>query len=290
VPDWLELDGPTKTHLGLLWRFAARTDRPGPLLTSLAFECDAGVGTCQINLTVCDGQPALGDLVLCDTPFDCHTSHAELQTLARTLGALPLRVHCLDNPSDVGPLRPRTLVLHQAGLLRGSPEDVAAVERLAENGTTVVVLADEFYRGTTSGANRFLAAFGLRMKQNGTEEPGIDREERGRRVTAWQERYDRAPFDSGPEEITSHRLTAGVRRLHWFRPCPVECISQATRPLVRSAAHDGEAFAAVSEAKGCVVAVGMSLWHSLSSVGWPYDNDRLLANLLVGGDAEAVKD
>jgi hypothetical protein len=35
-----------------------------------------------------------------------------------------------------------------------------------------------------------------------------------------------------------------------------------------------------------VVAVGTSLWSSLWAVGWPYDNDRLLANLLVGGDAE----
>jgi hypothetical protein len=35
-----------------------------------------------------------------------------------------------------------------------------------------------------------------------------------------------------------------------------------------------------------VVAVGKSLWGGLAAVGWPYDNDRFLANLLVGGDAE----
>jgi hypothetical protein len=41
-------------------------------------------------------------------------------------------------------------------------------------------------------------------------------------------------------------------------------------------------------AGGYVVAVGKSLWSGLSGVGWPYDNDRFLANLLVGGDAAAV--
>jgi hypothetical protein len=34
------------------------------------------------------------------------------------------------------------------------------------------------------------------------------------------------------------------------------------------------------------VAVGKSLWGGLAGVGWPYDNDRLFANLLVGGDAD----
>jgi hypothetical protein len=32
----------------------------------------------------------------------------------------------------------------------------------------------------------------------------------------------------------------------------------------------------------------MSLWPHFSSVGWPYDNDRLLANALVGGDADVL--
>jgi hypothetical protein len=42
----------------------------------------------------------------------------------------------------------------------------------------------------------------------------------------------------------------------------------------------------VSEANGCVAAVCAPGWHCLPSVGWPSDNNRLLANLLVGGDAD----
>jgi hypothetical protein len=287
VPDWLRLEGPTTDHRGLMWRFTVKTDNPGRLLANVAFECDSGVGTCSFDLTVREGQPALGDLALCGSPFD-GASFESIRTLARTLGALPLRVHCLDNPADIGPLRPRTLLLHQGGLLRCSPEDLGAVERLAGAGTSVVVLADEFFRGTTSGANRFLAPFGLRMRQAGADEPGLSSEERSRRVLDWQERYDRAPFDSGPAEVCPHRLTSGVRRVHWFRPCPVECVGPSARPLVRSPAHEGEGFAAVSEEKGGVVALGMSLWPHFSSVGWPYDNDRLLANALVGGDADVL--
>jgi hypothetical protein len=289
VPDWLELEGPTSFHQrGLFWRFAIRTDRPGDLFTSLAFECDTGVGGCQISLTVRDEQPALGELALCDSPFDYGTSHESLHTLVQTLDALPLRVHCFDRLADLGELRPRTLVLHQAGVWQCTSEDVATVERLASDGTAVVVLADQFFRGTAPGADRLLAPFGLRMKSDGTDEPGLGREEQGRRILSWQARYDHAPFRSGPAEVEPHRLTTGVRRVYWFRPCPVECVGPAARPLIRSPAGAGECFAAVSEVKGCVTAVGKSLWTAFSSVGWPYDNDRFFANLLVGGDAEAV--
>ena len=58
------------------------------------------------------------------------------------------------------------------------------------------------------------------------------------------------------------------------------------RLLVQNPADPEECFAAVSEPGGYVVAVGNSLWSAFSTVGWPYDNDRFLANPLVGGDAE----
>jgi hypothetical protein len=288
VPDWLELEEPIQDgQRGLVWQFTVRTDRPGPLHTSLRFECDSGVGRCQISLVIRDGHPALGDLALCTPPFGCSTSHESLRTLTRILDALPLRIHCLESPSALGALQPRVLLLHQSGLLQCTSDDVVFVEQLASSGTSVVVLADEFFRGTTSAANRILAPFGLRMKQDGTEEPGITREERSRRVGAWQARYDLAPFNSGAAEVCPHRLTAGVRRVHWFRPCPVECVGPHARPLVHSPTGEGECFAGVSEEKGCVTAVGTSLWALLASVGWPYDNDRFFANLLIGGDAEA---
>src|SRR5262249_2099054 len=127
----------------------------------LAFECDTGVGHCQISLRVREGRPALGGLALCSSPFNGHTGHESLGPLVRILGALPLRVHCLDAVSELGPLQPRTVVLHQSGLLWCKPDDVERLRALAASGTNVVVLADEFYRGTAGAACRVLAPFGL---------------------------------------------------------------------------------------------------------------------------------
>jgi hypothetical protein len=289
VPDWIELKGPWKTgQQGLGWNFVVRTDKPGRYHTSVAFECDTGVGRCQISLEVREGRPRLGDLVLCDSPFDCTTSPESLRPLVRILGALPLRTHCLNSLDEIGELQPRTIVLHGGGLLSCKPNDLEMLQRLAVAGTNILVLADEFLVGTAAAANRTLAPFGLRMKQAGTDEPGLTQEERRRRRRDWNDRYDWAPFHAGQEHIAAHPLTQGVKRLHWFRPCPVVCGNQTARPLVRNPRDVEENFAAVAHPGGHVVAVGKSLWSGLSGVGWPYDNDRLFANLLVGGDAEAA--
>src|SRR5262249_4202002 len=83
-PSWIELKGPTKTGQdGLAWTFTVRTDRPGDYFTSIAFECDSGVGYCQVHFEVAEGAPALGELVLCDSPFDCHTTFESLASLLR---------------------------------------------------------------------------------------------------------------------------------------------------------------------------------------------------------------
>jgi hypothetical protein len=289
VPDWIELKGPTPTSgQGLVWTFQVRTDKPGRYLTSVAFECDTGVGRCQISLEIKEGRPALGDLVLCSSPFNCSTTHETLIPLVRTLGALPLRTHCLSSLADLGDLQPKTIVLHQAGLLFSKPNELELLRSLAAAGANIVVLADEFFRGTTGAANRVLAPFGLRMKQDGRDEPGLTRQEKMQRILDWQARYEQVPFEAGPQEIAAHPLTQGVMRLHLFRPCPVVCTDGASHVLVRNPADASECFAAVTVPGGYVVAVGQSLWCALTRVGWPYDNDRFLANLLVGGDAEAA--
>lgn len=289
MPDWIELKGPQKTgQQGLAWTFTVRADRPADLSTSIRFECDTGVGSCQISLKVHDGQPALGELVLCDSPFACHTSHHSLDSLVRIAGALPFRWHCVGTVGEIGEVLPRTLVLHQGGLLRCNDGDVGTLRELVASGGNLVVLADEFFRGTTTAANRVLAPFGIRMKQDGRDEPGLSRQEQIHRILAWQERYEQTPFDSGPAETVAHPLTRGVKKVHWWRPCPLVCTGPGASPLVRNPADTEECFAAVAQPGGYVVVVGTSLWTSLSAVGWPYDNDRLLANLLVGGDAESA--
>jgi len=287
LPDWLELQEPFPTgQKGLAWRFRVNTDTPGNFLAPFAAECDTGMGRCQIGVELRDGQPALGDAIFCDSPFHCYASGDNLEPVTRVLSALDFRHHYVDRLADVSAIRPRTVLLHCTGLCSARSDDVELLLSWVENGTNIVVLADEFYRGTTAAANRILEHFDMKMLQDGTDDPNATREEKIRRLMDWQERY--TELISEETDITAHPLTEGIGRLHWFRPCPVVCTGPKSQPLVLNPNDRNECFAAVSQPKGYVVAVGRSLLVSLAGDGWPYDNDRFLANLLVGGDAESV--
>ena len=289
MPDWIELEGPEDTGKGgLAWDFTIRTDQPGEFLTQIVFECDTGKGFCQISLEIKDGAEAEGDLIWCDSPFDLDTTDESLESLVRILNPLPLRIHCLDSLqlSHLAGLHPKTIVLHWFRLLELESKDRELLSSLVRGGVNLVVLAGQDFHGTTPAANKVLAPFGLRLMQDGTEESGITREERRRRSVDWHERFDRA--DSGPDEIAMHPLTNGVKRVEWIHPCPVLCTGESAIPLVKNPADHKECFVAVSQANGYVAVVGMAFWRDLSSVGWPYDNDRLFANLLLGRDAESI--
>ena len=160
------------------------------------------------------------------------------------------------------------------------------MQRLAESGTNIVVLADESSRGTTGAANKLLEPFGLQFLRDGADEPGLSREEKLRRTAEWQHRYSEA--EAGTDDIPPHPLTQKVNRFYLHRPCPVICSGPACTALIRNPADPRECFAAAVQPNGYVVAAGEALWCCLASVGWPYDNDRFLANLIVGGDAESL--
>lgn len=220
---------------GLAWHFQIRTDAPGEYTTCIAFDCNngSGVGLCWVSLDIKD-RPLLGDrnlgdrnagdrgdLVFCGSPFDCDTADESLQSLVRILSALPLRLHCLDSLaqlSELGELRPRTIVLHRDRLLACQEADVQLLHCLASDGVNILVLADESNRNMTAAANRILAPFGMQWKRDGTEEPGIAEEELLRRIVEWHSRYNRAPFDSTAAEIASHPLTQGLNRVRWSYP------------------------------------------------------------------------
>jgi hypothetical protein len=205
------------------------------------------------------------------------------------LTRLDFRTHFSAGLRALHDFRPRTVVLHQGGLLRiAGPEastDLGRLHALVAAGTNLVVLANDFFVGTVGAANAVLAPYGLRFLESGEDEAGLPREERLRRMLEWQQRYGESSSEG--QDVCPHPLTAGVRRLYWFRPSPLVCGGPGCVPLARNAAEPSECFAAAARPGGWVAAVGRSLWTSLAAVGWPYDNDRLLANLLLGGDAEA---
>ena len=78
------------------------------------------------------GAPRIGDLVICDEPFDCTTDYASITSLVRVLSGLDLRVHHLWSlPKGTAPWR-GTLLLHGSGLLQTAEENPQAIAALAE--------------------------------------------------------------------------------------------------------------------------------------------------------------
>jgi hypothetical protein len=289
-PDWLDLnERGHDSEFGLILDFAIRTDKPGSRFAFLTLECDSGRANCMLKINIRENSNSHLDLAICESVFGSFFPQELTDSMVRVLNALPYRVHHLRTLKELNDIRPRTLLLQGSGLLRSCPDEIKSLHEWVAGGLNLIVLADEFFIGTAAAANRILAPFGLRLGGSGFDELGISQEESRRRICEWQARYDRTPFVSRAMDICRHRLTQGVKRIHWFRPCPVSCAGPSSFPLIRSPADSAESFAAASEvASGYVVAIGTSLWSNLAAVGWPYDNDRFMANLLVCDDAEDV--
>jgi len=285
IPDWVTLKGPDKTDQGsLVWRFDICTDTPGDLMALFEIDCDTGRASCHFSVTIRDGQPSLGDIVVLDSPYHCFSKSSDLRPLTRIFQAIDARFHFVNTLSTLGDRQIRTVILHGSGLIRAKEDDREHLASLVRDGTNLIVFADEFFRRTTVAANRIIGSYDMEMLRDGTDEPGISAEEHNRRAMDWQLRYHEAV--STKEHLAQHPLTEGVQKLHWYRPCPVIRPGPSSQSLAQNPSNPNEeSFAVVSKPNGYVVAVGTSLLTSLADKGWPYDNDRFLANLIVSGDA-----
>ena len=276
VPQWIELGEPFSTgQNGLAWDFRIDTASAGFRSASLSFEFDTGASSVEIRAAIKTGTPRLGDLVICDEPFDCHTDYNALQTLTRLMKGLDSRVHHLDSIAQKLPRRPRTILLHGSGLIRAARESLSTINELVRAGTNVIILADKFYFGTSDAANKIGEQFGMTFRP-GDEGAFRSTQDNVRTNERYSERAD----------VHRHPLTKGVHRLFWRRPWPIELASKSAIPLINDSRDPQICYVAAVKRKGYVVMVGTSLWESMASVGWPFHNDRLFANLLVGGDAE----
>jgi hypothetical protein len=296
VPGWLMLDGPMLSRRGLLWRYDIHVDQPGPLSASLVVACDSGTARVQVSLDVRSSETLLGDLAICDSPFSYHVPYLHVRSLVRLLGALPFRIRCLESSAEIagGDFDDiKAIILHQTGLISVDFEQARYFRYLVDGGVRLVLFADHFYQGTAAAVNRIAGPLGLHMSGQENDLGDMDGSNKRRRMVEWSAQYERSPFVCCGREIAAHPLTNGVRRLMWDRPCPIFCNNALAMPLVRSPIQAQECFCALipnvsNGERGSVVVVGSSLVSSLASVGWPFDNDRLFANLVVGGDAESA--
>lgn len=276
-PAWAKVVGPQPTpHDGLWFGIDIDTARVGFKWLRVRMEAGKRQGTFEVRALVRNGEPPRGDLVICNEPCDSNTLYPHTTSLIRVVGELGMRVHHLSELPEHWSTLPATLLLHQYGLMRAGRDRAKQIRGLAEAGTNVVVLADDFYRGTVDAANAIVQPYGMEYRPI-----------RFRPARSMAALIARDAHRSGPEEIARHPLCRGVRNLWWHRPTPIRCDGRSARPLVAIAGRPTDAFVAWAKPKGYVVAVGSSLYSHFSGVGWPFDNDRLLANLLAGGDGEA---
>jgi hypothetical protein len=252
----LELSPPAQSRQGgLLCPFRVRADEPGTFFTFLKLETDTGSACTHFSLGVRPGPPPGGRVLFCQSPFHAFSdpaTHRNLGLMVRELGA---QLNVMGQlPEDLSPYR--VLVLHGLGL-RSLVEDAGRhLHRHIEAGRRVVVLADHFYRDTVMLANHLAEPYGLRLEDREYGEVLCDR-----------------------RHLAAHPLTAGVERLHWFRPTPVLAEGRG-QLLVRNPDRPTEGFVACAGPRDNLVVVGVSLLSSLLCNGWPFHNGQLLANLL----------
>jgi hypothetical protein len=275
VCKWLELRGPICVRPSKLYFFGQiHAVEAGDYATDIIIECDMGVAKVSLAIRLCDPPPNVQDVVISPTPFDANATDEEISAFIRTESALSIRLHVPSRISEIAACSPSTVILWDAALVHATNAEMEKAMRVAEAGSTIVFLADTFVHGTTSRANDVLAELGIYYDA----EAGV------RRLTC------AAPVIANERDIHSHALTTGVKRLRFSSGtcCPIRVQAPAT-PVVGFPGLDAHAL--IAEAKrqrGAVVAVSTSSLAFLGATGWPFDNSRLMANLLVGGDATSA--
>ncbi|HEY8751837.1 MAG TPA: hypothetical protein VIM11_27900 [Tepidisphaeraceae bacterium] len=274
-PKWLKLiDEGWTWQEGLAYSFQVDTSSIGFRGTSMTLKFDTGTSHVSIRADVRSGKPGLGDLVICNEPFYYFADLASGLALTRFMKGLDFRTHHLaEIPRRFG-RQPRTILLYGSGLIHSVKNNLSALTRTLEAGTNLIVLAGASFGGTVDAANMIGDRYGMTFATG--REPGYASMDE---MVASNESY------SDAAQIRRHPLTKGVERLHWFRPWPVECASKKVTQLAHDSNDPRKCYAAVAKPKGYLVMVGQSFWTSMAGVGWPFNNDRFMANLLVGGDA-----
>lgn len=266
----LDFDGAytVSRHSGVAWHFCVKPADAGEYMTSIEIECDTGCASQLIKVGVAQGRPAPGDILVSSSPFNFCQSGETADALVRIIGAIRRRTHYI-NKYELGDDIPHAVLLYGAGLLRVGNEHAEASReilcRAVTKGTNLIILAGHCFAETVTSANRLLRSLG----QNGLS-------------------YDECDVSLYPAEcvsrtcdIVEHAMTRGVQQMYWFRATPLLLNSPKSIQLIRSCSHGREScLAAAFQYGGWVVALGLPDVGQFCAVGWPYNNDRFIANLL----------
>ena len=213
-------------------------------------------------------------VLIAETPFQrSATDDASLfDPWLKLVNDAGLNVSCLEVEPEKPVFRDLDLanfdvvLLAGTGLMNVALPDHKKLKRYVYDGGRLILTANYFFRGTVEKTNKIVQYYALDLTD---EEPPP-----GNNLV-----------EVGPEQLATHRLTAGVARLKFFRPSPV-ALQPADRGAILVAAppFPGKGLVALGGAgRGEIVVLGDSLWWNW--LGSPQtagaDNAVLLKNLMV---------
>lgn len=243
----------------LVCQFTLNGLEPGTYHQGLRIVTDGGEATFLARATFVPQQTAEKWLLLSPSPFSWGETQWARSNLGYLLREHQVGLHALDELPDDDLSNFAVLVLWDHGLAGLGAADHSRIERALETGSRVLLIASKFVNGSLEAANVIARAWGLEF---------ADRE--------YGEVICRTT------EIDAHSANDGIRALRWFRPTPI-LVQNPARFLVRNPQNHSEAFAACSGPHDNLFVLGASSIEDLLCVGWPYDNNHFLANLLRPG-------
>jgi hypothetical protein len=249
------------------------TSRTGEFTDKLTVRLNRRPIEIPVQANVVEKEPDAPRVLVAETPF-CRFSTSDashFDAWLKLVKSARLDAHYLEVDPALPVLRDLDLsnfdviLLGGTGIFSARDEDFEKLKSFVESGGRVIVTASYFFRGTVEAANKFVAPFGLKM---------TDTEPRG----------DNSLVQLEESDIPRHKLTAGVRKLKFFRPSPITVEdAKAGTILVETPLDPQQGLVAIARfGKGDVVVMGTSLWWRWisSEEESGADNLRLLHNLL----------
>jgi hypothetical protein len=264
--------------------FELNTQRAGERSGTMEVRLGDQAAQMPITASVLPNQHGLTRVLVTSSPFDRYTSDnpAVYQPLLDLVKSGKLDMSYLDQlPGEPGLPEGEKLstyfdviLLVEAGLLSARDEDVARLRRFVDEGGRLVVTGNHFFQGTVAKANQILQPYGMQL---------YDTEPRVSLALPGNSSLEKRSVLVENVEREDEPLTAGVRKVRFFRPSPVHIADRdRARVLVDTPYYLDDGFAAVWRGKGEVVVLGESLWWNWigGEQGKDTDNARLMQNLL----------
>lgn len=240
---------------GQAWQYRIRTTRTGVFTATGEIGGSEGRAGFRIGFEIKSAEAFESQVLFLPSPYE-FCSDALLRQNIRLMTE-ELRCGVNASMSPVTELRGyQTVVLHGDGALGMSGIQRRIYQDYIASGGRLVVLANKFVSDSISASNELTRDYGIELEDNELD-----------------------VVICGSDCIRDCSVTDGVQKLYWFRPSPV---------VVRGPARVLVAFPGLSEkgvlgsggTQGNVFVAGHSLLSSFVCIGWPFDNGRLLANLL----------